>query len=95
MAASGCPVTTMLTAVQFIGEKEGWAVGHGGVILHTIDGGMQWRLQHTAEGQPALLSVYFQNNFQTTPTTALAVLPPYVANAIAFPHRWYASIAPP
>jgi photosystem II stability/assembly factor-like uncharacterized protein len=39
------PVSTTLTAVFFIGDKTGWAVGHSGVIVHTTDGGANWQLQ--------------------------------------------------
>ena len=53
------PVSTLLTAVHFVDETHGWAVGHGGVILATGDGGANWQLQATLEGKPVLLSVYF------------------------------------
>jgi len=36
------PVSVLLTAVSFADEKYGWAVGHGGVVLHTQDGGETW-----------------------------------------------------
>jgi photosystem II stability/assembly factor-like uncharacterized protein len=36
------PVRVSLTAVTFVGEKQGWAAGHLGVILHTEDGGRSW-----------------------------------------------------
>lgn len=36
------PVSVSLTALSFIDAQRGWAVGHGGVILHTIDGGETW-----------------------------------------------------
>ena len=39
------PVSSDLTAVFFIDDKQGWAVGHDGVILHTADGGDKWSLQ--------------------------------------------------
>ncbi|MGY4494298.1 WD40/YVTN/BNR-like repeat-containing protein [Pseudomonas sp. TE3610] len=39
------PVSTSLTAVQFIDGQRGWAVGHGGVVLHSADGGEHWQLQ--------------------------------------------------
>lgn len=40
------PVRTLLTAVDFADARQGWAVGHDAVILHTADGGESWRLQH-------------------------------------------------
>ncbi|MHA4871876.1 WD40/YVTN/BNR-like repeat-containing protein [Duganella sp. PWIR1] len=43
--AAHVPVSTTLTAVSFVGDRLGWAVGHGGVILHTVDGGERWSLQ--------------------------------------------------
>ena len=39
------PVSATLTAVSFVDDKQGWAVGHAGVILHTSDGGASWQLQ--------------------------------------------------
>ena len=36
------PVTTTLTAVDFYGIDKGWAVGHDGVILNSVDGGKSW-----------------------------------------------------
>ena len=53
------PVSTLLTEVDFADDRLGWAVGHGGVILATTDGGLNWTLQKVVEGDPALLSVHF------------------------------------
>ncbi|QTQ37943.1 WD40/YVTN/BNR-like repeat-containing protein [Aromatoleum petrolei] len=53
------PLSTLLTAVHFVDEMRGWAVGHGGVILATTDGGANWQLQATLDEKPVLLSVYF------------------------------------
>jgi len=39
------PVSSMLTAVDFVDDKKGWAVGHGGIILHSNDGGLSWQKQ--------------------------------------------------
>lgn len=39
------PVSVLLTAVHFPDDKHGWAVGHGGVILHSSDGGETWTKQ--------------------------------------------------
>ncbi|KZY62816.1 YCF48-related protein, partial [Oleiphilus sp. HI0066] len=36
------PVSVLLTAVDFVSSDKGWAVGHGGVILHSNDGGLSW-----------------------------------------------------
>jgi len=42
---SPVPVSSDLTAVYFVDDKQGWAVGHDGVILHTGDGGDKWEVQ--------------------------------------------------
>lgn len=39
------PVSSDLTAVVFVNERRGWAVGHDGVILASADGGVTWTLQ--------------------------------------------------
>lgn len=38
------PVRADLTAVTFLDEKSGWAVGNDGVVLRTGDGGLTWTL---------------------------------------------------
>ncbi|MFX5476842.1 YCF48-related protein, partial [Acinetobacter baumannii] len=47
---------------SFAGTEQGWAAGHGGVILHTADGGKTWALQRsdTSVDQP-LFSIWFAN----------------------------------
>ena len=42
---SPVPVSSDLTAVFFVDDRQGWAVGHDGVILHTGNGGDRWELQ--------------------------------------------------
>lgn len=37
------PTSVMLTAVNFVNEKKGFAAGHDGVILATTDGGETWK----------------------------------------------------
>lgn len=39
------PVSVTLTAVRFVGDKLGWAAGHGGVVLHSKDSGATWQRQ--------------------------------------------------
>jgi len=39
------PVSVSLTRVWFAGARKGWAVGHGGVVLHSADGGETWTKQ--------------------------------------------------
>lgn len=47
------PVSSTLTAVQFVG-LQGWAVGHAGVVLHSSDGGERWTLQLDGRQMAAL-----------------------------------------
>lgn len=56
------PVDGLLTAVSYVDERQGWAVGHGGVLLHSVDGGQNWALQQHLEGKPVLLSVLFTDD---------------------------------
>ncbi|TDP43618.1 WD40/YVTN/BNR-like repeat-containing protein [Zavarzinia compransoris] len=39
------PVSTDLVAVHFPTPRQGWAVGHDGVVLHSADGGETWMRQ--------------------------------------------------
>lgn len=39
------PVSSTLTSVTFVDARLGWAAGHAGVILHTVDGGINWAVQ--------------------------------------------------
>lgn len=58
--AAAMPTRTTLTAVTFINAEQGWAVGHGGQILHTTDGGEHWQLQTgSIEGENSLFAVWF------------------------------------
>lgn len=67
--ATKVPSTVTLTAVAFVDEKTGWAVGHDTLILYTTDGGETWTKQFGGgESDNALLSVYFK-----TPTHGFAV----------------------
>ena len=42
---SAVPVSSDLNSVFFVDDKQGWVVGHDGVILRTRDGGDKWELQ--------------------------------------------------
>lgn len=47
--ATRVPVSVTLTAVFFINKTLGWAVGHGGTVLHTVDSGENWEVQANGE----------------------------------------------
>ncbi|MBS1191414.1 MAG: hypothetical protein H6R10_3206 [Rhodocyclaceae bacterium] len=49
--AKSVPTSVALTAVSFVSDKVGWAVGHSGAILRTGDGGETWERQ--LEGRKA------------------------------------------
>lgn len=45
------PVSVTLTSVSFANDQLGWAVGHYGTVLHTMNGGLSWQVQ--LDGQQA------------------------------------------
>jgi photosystem II stability/assembly factor-like uncharacterized protein len=54
------PVRATLTAVEFVDDTHGWAVGHDATILHSGDGGRTWQLQNfQPELEKPLLDVLF------------------------------------
>jgi photosystem II stability/assembly factor-like uncharacterized protein len=54
------PPAPLLTAVDFVDPKSGWAVGHDSVVLATRDGGETWVQQFSAPSeQRPLLDVLF------------------------------------
>jgi len=59
-AQSAVPVSSDLTAVQFVDAKNGWAVGHDGVVLRTKDAGRSWTLQLDGRRANDLLLTYMQ-----------------------------------
>ena len=48
------PISTTLTAVQFVDARNGWAIGHSGVVLHSVDAGQSWSLQLDGQRAAAL-----------------------------------------
>ena len=60
--ATVVPTRATLTAVHFVGDKDGWAVGHLGVVLHTVDGGETWSLQRDdLSADRPLFGVWFRD----------------------------------
>jgi len=54
------PVQVTLTAVYFVDENNGWAVGHDATILSSKDGGISWQVQqHLPQVEKPLLDVLF------------------------------------
>lgn len=44
------PSSVTLTSVFFVDDTTGWATGHAGLVLHTIDGGKTWNKQLDGNG---------------------------------------------
>ena len=55
------PVRVTLTASYFVDEKQGWAVGHDGVVLQTSDGGSHWHKQLDGEQANQLMLKHTQS----------------------------------
>lgn len=60
--AKAVPTRAALNAVSFADDKHGWAAGHWGSILVTVDGGETWTLQRTdtATDRP-LFAIHFSD----------------------------------
>ena len=63
------PVSSDLTAVFFVDDKQGWAVGHDGVILHTADGGETWALQLDGRAANELLIAAMERKAAAEPAS--------------------------
>jgi len=71
-----CPTPTrvMLTAVFFVNETHGWAVGHNETILETSDGGSSWKIVRQNLDRDPYLDVWFENETHGIITGAYGVL---------------------
>jgi len=69
---SSVPVSSDLTAVFFVDDKQGWAVGHDGVILHSSDGGDTWQLQLDGRKANDLLVAAMERAVAAEPSSAAA-----------------------
>ena len=67
---AGVPVSSDLTAVTFVDERRGWAVGHDGVILNTLDGGRNWTLQLDGRSANRQLVAALQARAAANPSSA-------------------------
>ena len=58
------PAAPLLTAIEFVDAKTGWAAGHDSVILATVDGGETWTQQFSApsEQRPLLDLLFLSRN---------------------------------
>jgi len=56
------PTRQMLTAVYFVDDRHGWAVGHDAQILASVDGGATWTRQfQDLKREAPLLDVWFKD----------------------------------
>ncbi len=56
------PTQQLLTAVYFVDDRYGWAVGHDALILATRDGGATWTRQYDdLESESPLLDIWFKD----------------------------------
>jgi photosystem II stability/assembly factor-like uncharacterized protein len=55
------PTRTTLTSLYFIDAQQGWAVGHGGVVLGTQDGGEHWSRLADLDHEAVPFAVYFSD----------------------------------
>jgi photosystem II stability/assembly factor-like uncharacterized protein len=56
------PTRQLLTAVYFVDDKHGWAVGHDAQILASADGGLTWSKQfEDLKRESPLLDVWFKD----------------------------------
>ena len=69
------PVSVMLTGLWFVDDKIGWAVGHDGVILKTLDGGENWTLQLEGKQLNSLRIAQFQTLVDAGGDSAVPDLP--------------------
>lgn len=59
------PTQQLLTAVYFVDDRYGWAVGHDALILATRDGGATWTRQYDdLEQESPLLDIWFKDRDQ-------------------------------
>jgi photosystem II stability/assembly factor-like uncharacterized protein len=68
------PTSVDLVAVHFPSAKKGWVVGHGGIVLHTADGGQTWQKQLDGAQANAAMLKYYESKVQGSDPHAQAAL---------------------
>jgi photosystem II stability/assembly factor-like uncharacterized protein len=56
------PVSSDLLSVSFPTPQKGWAVGHDGVVIHTVDGGTTWIKQLDGRVAAQRILAYYKEN---------------------------------
>ncbi len=54
------PVSSDLVAIRFLNAKEGWVVGHDGIVLHSADAGKTWTKQFDGKLAAAAAEAHFK-----------------------------------
>lgn len=67
------PVSVDLVAVNFPTPQKGWAVGHGGVILHSADGGSTWARQLDGHAASDIALRYYRKQAASDPKAEVFV----------------------
>ena len=62
------PVSSDLLAVSFPSARHGWAVGQGGVVLHSADGGASWTRQLEGRQAGELAARHYDRRQASDPT---------------------------
>ncbi|WP_431479962.1 WD40/YVTN/BNR-like repeat-containing protein [Pseudomonas simiae] len=60
-AQAKVPVSVDLNSVYFADDQHGWAIGHGAVILRSLDAGANWTKQLDGRGLEAIVVDYFKS----------------------------------
>ncbi|TWC61535.1 photosystem II stability/assembly factor-like uncharacterized protein [Pseudomonas sp. SJZ103] len=55
------PASSDLVSVQFVTDRQGWAVGHDGIVLHSGDGASSWEKQLDGNSLQKLLVDHFES----------------------------------
>jgi photosystem II stability/assembly factor-like uncharacterized protein len=64
------PVSSDLVALSFPSPQQGWAVGHGGIVLHTSNGGATWDKQLDGAKASQLAIASFESRAANDPAAA-------------------------
>lgn len=64
------PVQADLVSLSFASPTDGWAGGHGGVILHTSDGGLHWTKQLDGWSANSAFMAYYKQQAASGSKTA-------------------------
>lgn len=66
------PVSSDLVAVTFVGSRQGWAVGHGGVVINSSDGGANWVKLVDGDGLSRLAVAHYESLVAVRPDAKIS-----------------------